>query len=71
MSSLFVKESGINFKEYLSTIRLDYARKLLEFSDMSVTDICFESGFNDYANFERSFKRKYNISPRQHRKEVL
>lgn len=71
MSSLFVKESGINFKEYLSTIRLDYARKLLEFSDMSVTDICFESGFNDYANFERSFKKKYTISPREYRKAVL
>lgn len=69
MSSIFSKECGINFKEYLSTIRYDYAKKLLEYSDMTVTDICFESGFCDYANFERHFKERFSVSPRQYRKK--
>ena len=68
MSSIFLKDCGVNFKDYLSSIRFDYAKKMLEFSDMTVTDICFESGFNDYANFERSFKAKFGISPREYRK---
>ncbi len=73
MSSIFSKECGVNFKEYLSTIRYDYAKKLLEYSDMTVTDICFESGFCDYANFERHFKERYAMSPKQYRarKKIL
>ncbi len=68
MSSIFLKDCGINFKEYLSGIRYDYAKKMLEFSDMTVTDICYESGFNDYANFERNFKTRFGMSPREYRK---
>ena len=70
MSSIFLKECGMNFKDYLCGIRYDYAKKMLEFSDMTVTDICFESGFNDYANFERGFKKNFGISPREYRKKA-
>lgn len=69
MSNIFHKESGVSFKEYLNVIRYDYAKKLLEYSNMSVTDICFESGFYDYANFERQFKERFSLSPTQYRKE--
>ena len=68
MSSIFTKECGMSFKEYLNGIRYDYVKKLLEYSDMTVTDICFESGFCDYANFERYFKERFSISPREYRK---
>lgn len=71
MSSLFLKEYGVNFKEYLNTIRYDYAKKLLEYSNMTVTDICFESGFSDYANFERHFKERFFVSPTHYRKERI
>ena len=69
MSSIFSNGCGINFKEYLNTIRYDYAKKLLEHSNMTVTDICFESGFCDYANFERQFKERFSVSPTQYRKD--
>lgn len=68
MSSIFLKDCGMNFKTYLNTIRHEYAKKLLTYSDMTVTDICFESGFNDYANFERNFKANFNVSPREYRR---
>lgn len=68
MSNIFRQHCGVNFKNYLNGIRFDYAKKLLEHSDMSVMDICLESGFNDYANFERNFKSKFGVSPRQYRK---
>lgn len=68
MSSIFLKDSGMNFKTYLNGIRYEYAKKLLSYSDMTVTDICFESGFNDYANFERNFKANFGVSPREYRK---
>ncbi len=69
MSSIFLKECGVNFKEYLTAIRYDYAKKLLEYSNMTITDICFESGFCDYANFERHFRERYSVSPSQYRRE--
>ena len=69
MSSIFLKECGVNFKEYLNTIRYDYVKKLLEYSNMTVTDICYESGFSDYANFERHFKERFLLSPSQYRNE--
>ena len=68
MSSIFLKDSGMNFKTYLNGIRYEYAKKLLSYSDMTVTDICFESGFNDYANFERNFRTNFGVSPREYRK---
>ncbi|MDO4743786.1 MAG: AraC family transcriptional regulator [Clostridia bacterium] len=69
LSGIFSKEAGIGFKEYLNTLRFEYAKKLLLFSDMSVSEICFDSGFDDYANFLRSFKQRYGISPGQFKKE--
>lgn len=71
MSSVFSKECGVSFKEYLNTLRYDYAKKLLEYSDMTVTEICYESGFSDYANFERHFKEKFSVSPKQYRAREL
>ena len=47
----------------VEAVLIDYVKKLLEFSDMAVIDICFESGFNDYANFIRTFKRIEGCSP--------
>lgn len=71
MSSIFRRECGVNFKDYLGGIRFDYAKKMLEYSDMTVTDVCFESGFNDYANFERSFRARFGLSPREYRKKKV
>ena len=67
-SNLFKKETGINFKNYLDNIRFDYVIKLLTFTDMSISDICYESGFCDYSNFNRRFKKKYRLTPLQYRK---
>ena len=67
LSSIFIRNCGTNFKEYLNGIRFDYAKKLLAFSDMTVTDICYESGFNDYANFERNFRTRFGMSPKEYR----
>jgi len=55
------------FKEYLTSLRLDYAAKLLIISDFSSTEICYTSGFNDFSSFSRAFKKKFFISPSEYR----
>lgn len=66
-SLLFKKEIGISFKKYLNNIQFDYSAKLLRFSDRNIIEICFDSGFNDYANFERRFKEKFGLTPKEYR----
>lgn len=67
LSKVFADENGITFKKYLDGIRFDYAKKLLTYSDMSVSEICAESGFDDYANFMRAFKQNFGMSPGNYR----
>lgn len=52
---------------YIKTKKLEKAAELLSVSDERISDIAFECGFNDLANFTRSFSEKYNISPTKYR----
>ena len=70
LSETFKKQTGTGFKEYVNSLRFEYAKKLLLHSDMTVIEICNESGFEDYANFIRRFKEKFALSPTQYRKTV-
>lgn len=62
-SALFKSEMGETFKQYVDRLRLDYARKLTLHSELSILQICRESGFEDYPNFIRRFKGRFGISP--------
>ncbi len=69
-SMLFKKEMQISFKEYLNSLRFDYAQKLLICSKLSVAEICLKSGFEDIPNFFRRFKIRYGVTPTQFRKDA-
>ena len=70
-SRMFKEEKGVNFKTYLNNMRFEYAKKLLEHSDMTVMQICTECGFNDYPNFIRRFKQHTGFYPEKYRKNNL
>lgn len=63
VSGVFKKEMNRNFKKYLNDLRFSYARNLLLNTDLSVTQICSESGFEDYPNFIRRFKEHFGMTP--------
>lgn len=69
-SSIFRKETGKSFKEYTNNLRFEYAKKLLLHSDFTILQICNESGFEDYANFLRRFKKREKVSPTEYRKRL-
>jgi len=52
---------------YIKTKRLEKAAELLIASDNRITDIAFDCGFNDLANFTKSFHDKYNVTPTNYR----
>lgn len=68
LSTLFRQEMGDTFKNYVDTLRFNYASHLLLFTDLPITEVCSFSGFNDYANFSRRFREKYGCSPGEYRK---
>lgn len=43
--------------------RLDLAKELLIQSSLSVTDVCFSTGFEDVAHFSKAFKEKFGVAP--------
>jgi AraC-like DNA-binding protein len=57
------------FTGFLSEIRIGYACKLLIEKDVSISEACYESGFNTLSNFNRQFKEITHHSPLQYRKK--
>ena len=67
-SSLFKKESGVNFLEYLSEVRMNKAKELLRETDLSVAVVCQEVGYSDIKHFTKNFKKFSGLSPNEFRK---
>ncbi|WP_277527423.1 helix-turn-helix domain-containing protein [Arthrobacter sp. ES3-54] len=51
-------------------LRLAHARRLLERSDKSISDICYEVGFTNLSNFNRHFRNDAGETPRDYRQRV-
>src|SRR5213080_3436753 len=61
---VFRRLIGIPPGEFLSALRLQAARRLLLTTSLSVTDICFEVGYNSIGSFTSRFTHLVGLSPR-------
>ena len=64
----FKETMGTSFIEYLKDYRLTMAARLLQSSEDSILNISAEVGFDNLSYFNRSFKARYGMTPRQYRK---
>ena len=62
-SRLFSRESGTTYRRYLTELRVEKAKELLNTSNLSLMEVCNRVGFNDYFHFLKTFKRLTGISP--------
>ncbi|CAI8873206.1 GlxA family transcriptional regulator [Chryseobacterium sp. IT-36CA2] len=67
-SRVFVKESGMPPGKFLEKMRLDQAKNMLEYTDMSVDMIADKCGFSNSVSLSRVFLKNISISPAQYRK---
>ena len=67
LSKIFHQMMGVTLKEYITNLRMNYASALIINTDMSISDICVETGFGTRRNFTKEFKRIYFYSPTEYR----
>ncbi|MFC0184179.1 AraC family transcriptional regulator [Pseudarcicella hirudinis] len=70
-SRYFKSRTNKSFSDFVSQIRIAHACKLLIDCKMTVSEIAFESGFNNLSNFNRQFKEQMNITPSSYQKQIL
>ncbi len=59
----FKEKSGKSLSEFVNDMRISYACRLIIEGKMSVSQICYESGFNNLSNFNRIFKKHTSFTP--------
>lgn len=70
-SRYFKVHANKTFSDFLAEIRIGYSCKLLTNQKMSVSQVCYDSGFNTLSNFNRQFKEVTHYSPLEYRKKYV
>ncbi len=65
----FKENSGITLWEYLNHIKIEFACKMLMNNELSIAQVCFDSGFNNLNHFNRQFRKITGITPSSYRKK--
>ena len=68
LSHIFSEKIGIPFRDFLNEMRLKDAEDMLTLTNMTITEIALQSGFDTTRTFNRAFKKKFSLSPVEYRK---
>lgn len=69
-SEQFKKATGLNFVEYVSRLRVEKAKNLLQNPKFRISDVAFDVGFQSLSQFNRTFRRITGKSPRVYRSSL-
>lgn len=70
LSRMFAKTFHCNFNQYINSVRINYAIAMLEGTKESITNIYLDCGFESQRTFNRAFKERYKMTPREYRNKV-
>lgn len=71
ISKNFSQIWGVNLKRYINSVRITNAVRILDTSDVSITDLAAMTGYENVNTFLRQFKEKMDMSPLRYRKQKL
>jgi len=60
-----------SYTQFVAELRIGHACKLLSEGKKSIKEICYDSGFNSFTNFNRQFKKMKGIQPNEYRKMLI
>lgn len=69
-SHFFKSKTGVRFIDYLNELRVARACQLLTDTTQTVSEICYNCGFNNMSNFLRLFKKKKGQTPVEYREHI-
>jgi len=69
LSSLFKKNTGVKFTEYLNELRISYAATLMDEKKLSVSEVALRCGFSDPLYFSKVFKKTIGVTPSEYIKK--
>lgn len=70
ISHIFSQVLHVGFCDYVNSLRISQAEKLLRDSNYNIIDIAMQCGFSSQRTFNRSFKKVHNIAPSAYRKKM-
>ena len=68
ISRYFKEHFHITLSQYVTYLRMEHAKQMLQETDISVTEVAMQSGYQNISYFIRSFKKTYGVSPLKYRK---
>lgn len=66
-SRTFHRYTGMPFVQYVNRLRIESACQMLIADEANITEVCFQSGFNNVSNFNRQFRAMKRMSPSEFR----
>ncbi len=70
-SHFFKKRTQRSFSDYIADMKVGYAARQLVETEKNISEICYDCGFNNISNFNRIFKKKLAVTPRDFRSQQL
>lgn len=70
ISHIFSDKIGVNFRDYLNSLRLAYSLNLLKDGVHTIAEISSYCGFESIRSFNRAFKKQFNTSPTEYRRNL-
>jgi AraC-like DNA-binding protein len=62
-SRQFSRHTGLTFVQYVNGLRIHLACEMLTSTRVKITDVCYQTGFNNLSNFNRQFLQQKGVSP--------
>jgi len=66
-SHFFKSKTNMTFIDYLNDMRIAHACQLLSETSLTISEVCYNSGFNNISNFIRMFKKRKQMTPNAYR----
>ncbi len=68
---MFKKVTGLNFTHYVSRVRVERAKSLLQNPNLRISEIAFDVGFQSLTHFNRVFRNITGVSPTEYRRKEI